>query len=99
MAFQIIWSPSARWDLLDLKDYISLDSPEIAKLFVSSLFDAVEHLAAFPLAGRAVPEFGDEQIREVIKRPCRIVYRINRSKAVIEIIRVWHSARGVPELY
>jgi toxin ParE1/3/4 len=97
MAFQIIWSPSARWDLMDLRDYISLDSPEIARRFISSLFDTVEHLADFPLSGRIVPELRDEQIREVIKRPCRIVYRANRN--TIEIIRIWHSARGIPEIY
>jgi addiction module RelE/StbE family toxin len=99
MAVQIIWSPSARWDLLDLKDYISLDSPETAKRFVSSLFDAVEYLADFPLAGRVVPEFDNEQTREIIKRPCRIVYRINKQQDAIEIVRVWHSARGIPDLY
>ena len=99
MAVQIIWSPSARQDLLDLKDYISLDSPEIAKRFVSSLFDAVERLVDFPLTGHVVPEFDNEQIREVIKRPCRIVYRINKQQDVIEIVRVWHSARGIPGLY
>lgn len=82
---------------MDLRDYISLDSPEIARRFVSSLFDAVEHLADFPLSGRIVPELRDEQIREVIKRPCRIVYRVNQNN--IEIIRIWHSARGIPEIY
>jgi toxin ParE1/3/4 len=97
MAFQITWAPSARWDLMDLKDYISLDSPEIARRFISSLFDAVEHLADFPLSGRIVPELRDEQIREVIKRPCRIVYRVHQN--TIEIIRIWHSARGIPEIY
>ncbi|MFA6174263.1 MAG: type II toxin-antitoxin system RelE/ParE family toxin [Kiritimatiellales bacterium] len=96
MAFQIIWSPSARWDLMDLRDYISLDSPEIARCFVSSLFDAVEHLANFPLSGRIVPELRDEQIREVIKRPCRIICRVSRNS--IEIVRIWHSARGIPEI-
>lgn len=98
MAFRIIWSPSARWDLVDLKDYISLDSPLNAKRFVTSLFDAVERLAEYPLSGRVVPEFGDEQLREIIKRPCRIVYRINQTNSLIEIVRIWHSARGIPEI-
>jgi plasmid stabilization system protein ParE len=96
MALQIIWSPSARWDLQDLRDYISLDSPDIAKRFISSIFSTVEHLADFPLSGRIVPEFQDEQIREVIKRPCRIVYRLTPDS--IQIVRVWHAARGTPEL-
>lgn len=99
MAFQIIWSPSARWDLVDLKDYISWDRPEAAKRFVSLLFEEVEHLADFPSAGRIVPEFADDRIREVIRRPCRIVYRVNLSAATIEVVRVWHSARGTPDIY
>jgi plasmid stabilization system protein ParE len=33
----------------------------------------------------------------VIKRPCRIVYRLTPDR--IEIVRVWHSARGTPEIY
>jgi toxin ParE1/3/4 len=72
MAVQIIWSPSARLDLHDLKEYISLDSPEIAKQFVASLFEAVERLEVFPKSGRVVPEFDDQQLREIIRKPCRI---------------------------
>ncbi len=99
MACRIIWSPSARWDLLDLKDYLSLDSPEIAKRFVASLLVAVEHLEEFPLSGRVVPEFDDEQLREIIRKPCRIVYRLNSDKSTIEIVRVWHAARDIPGIY
>ena len=99
MAYQIAWSPSARWDLLDLKDYISMDSPEIAKQFISSLFSAVERLGDFPQSGRVVPEFDDEQLREIIRKPCRIVYRLNPDKSTVEIVRVWHAARGIPGIY
>lgn len=99
MACRITWSPSARLDLLDLKDYISLDSPEIAKRFIASLFKAVERLEEFPLSGRVVPEFEDEQLREIIRKPCRIVYRLNSDNSVIEIVRVWHAARGIPGIY
>jgi plasmid stabilization system protein ParE len=37
-------------------------------------------------------------ISEVIRHPCRIVYRIKASSGVIEIARVWHAARGIPEV-
>lgn len=96
MAVRIIWSPSARLDLHDLKEYISLDSPEIAKRFVASLFDAIERLEVFPQSGRTVPEFEDEHLREIIRNPCRIVYRLNSDHSSIEIIRIWHAARGTP---
>ena len=55
-------------------------------------------MADFPESGRIVPEFGDPNIREVIRKPCRIAYRIRRRKRTIEIARVWHAARGTPEV-
>ena len=96
MAFKLIWSPSARLDLKDIGAYIAEDSPTAADQFLRSLFQAVERLADYPESGRIVPEFGDPNIREVIRRPCRIIYRIHRRKRTIEIARVWHAARGTP---
>ena len=55
-------------------------------------------MADFPESGRIVPEFSDPNIREVIRKRCRIVYRIRRRKRTIEIARVWHAARGTPEI-
>jgi toxin ParE1/3/4 len=96
MAFKLIWSASAQPDLKDIAAFIAEDSPSAARRFVKSLFDVVERLADFPESGRVVPEFDDPGIREVIRRPCRIVYRINRGERTIEIVRVWHLARGTP---
>jgi toxin ParE1/3/4 len=98
MAFQLTWSPAARLDLHDICVYIAEDAPAAAGEFVQSVLQAVERLSDFPQSGRIVPEFGDSLIREVIRRPCRIVYRINQAASVVEIVRVWHSRRGIPEL-
>jgi plasmid stabilization system protein ParE len=99
MAFKLIWSPSARLDVKDIADFIADDSPSAAQRFIRSLFEVVERLADFPESGRMVPEFGDPTIREVIRRPCRIVYRVDKKKRKVEIARVWHAARGTPEIY
>ena len=98
MACRLTWSPSARLDLREIFAYISEDDPMAAGRFIRSLFDAVERLRPFPESGRIVPEFADPSIREVIHRPCRIVYRIKPDRETIEIARVWHAARGIPEL-
>ncbi len=97
MAFCLMWSPRARLDLTDLREYIAEDNPRASVDFVKAVFAAVERLADFPLSGRVVPEFGDPMIREVIRRPCRIVYRIKELDNVLEIVRIWHAARGIPE--
>lgn len=98
MAVRTVWSPSARLDVHDLKEHISLDSPEIAKRFIASLFDAVERLGIFLQSGQTVPEFEDEHLRKIIRKPSRIVYRLNSDHSSIEIIRVWHAARGITDI-
>jgi plasmid stabilization system protein ParE len=98
MACQINWSPTAKLDLKNLAEYIEEDDPVAAAKFVQNVFQSVEHLPQFPNSGRVVPEFGNPDIREVIRSPCRVVYRVKRQEQLIEVVRGWHSARGIPEL-
>ena len=53
---------------------------------------------SFLEAGRMVPELSDPLIREVICSPYRIVYRMDEQNQTIYIVRVWHSARGHPQV-
>ena len=99
MAFRLIWSPAAKYDLKDLASFVAEDSPPAANRFVRSIFQAIERLADFPESGRVVPEFDDPLLREVIRIPCRIVYRVDNSKRTIEIVRIWHTSRGTPVLH
>jgi len=98
MAYELIWAPSARLDLKELASYIAESRPRASASFVKNVFRTVEHLSDFPKAGRVVPEFNDPNIREVIRRPCRIVYRVKPGEHIVEIVRVWHAARGIPQL-
>ena len=98
MAYELIWAPSARLDLKQIASYIADSRPEASARFIKNLFHSVEHLKDFPEAGRTVPEFGDPSIREIIRKPCRIVYRIKQEKDIIEIVRIWHAARGTPQI-
>ncbi len=98
MAYKLIWAPSARLDLKEIASYIADSRPEASIRFVKSVFRSVEHLIDFPKAGRIVPEFGDPCIREVVRKPCRIVYRFKSEQSIIEIVRVWHAARGIPRI-
>jgi plasmid stabilization system protein ParE len=53
-----------------------------------------EQIAAFPRSGRMVPEYEAPDIREVIERPYRIIYRIKTDQ--IDILAVVHSAQLLP---
>jgi toxin ParE1/3/4 len=98
MAYQLIWAPSARLDLRELAAYIAESRPEASARFIKRVFPVVERLADFPESGRVVPEFANPNIREVIRRPCRVVYRVKSQEHLVEIVRIWHAARGTPQL-
>jgi toxin ParE1/3/4 len=99
MDYQVVLSPSARADLQNIVRYISADAPERAVRFGQFLVSHTKLLARFPDMGRVVPEFDEPFIREIIvRRNYRVIYRLNRSEHLVEVIRFWHAARGIPEI-
>ena len=40
----------------------------------------------FPLAGRIVPEFDDESIREVFAYDYRIIYRVEQDEVIVAAV-------------
>ena len=98
MDYQVIWSPSARDDLKEIVIYISERNPGAAERIGLSFIEASKSLGRFEKKGRKVPEFGEESIRELILAPYRLIYQINTKSKSLEIIRLWHGARGKPEV-
>ena len=98
MDYHVVLSPSARADLRDIVRYISFDAPDRALEFGQFLISRTGLLAQSPELGRAVPELQDNSIREIVVRSYRVVYRVNHGRALIEIIRFWHAARGTPNI-
>jgi plasmid stabilization system protein ParE len=62
---------------------------------VDRLTQRSEQIAGFPLSGRIVPEYEAEDIREIIEKPYRIIYRIKSDQ--IDVLAVIHSAQLLPE--
>ena len=90
------WSPQSLDDIESIRAYISQDSPAYADLVVRRLMASVDRLRIFPESGRIVPERNDPEIRELIVRPYRIVYRVLPDK--VEIVTVFHAARLFPDI-
>ena len=88
----ITFATSAIADLDDiLAWYADQQVPEVGKQQVRKIIQQVEILREQPEMGRIVPEFGNENLREIVRSPYRIVYR--RQKNKIGIVRVWRSER------
>lgn len=98
MGYAVSLSRMARRDISDIVRHISTDSPKRAVDFGQLLVSKAKSVGDSPRIGRMVPELEDEDIREIIVRPYRIIYRVNHKAEEIEIIRFWHGKRGTPEL-
>ncbi len=94
MAYRVIWSDSARSDLRSIVRYIARDDQIIARRFGERIITSVEKIAAFPRSGRMVAEQRNDLVREVVLSPYRIIFQIDDAALRINVMKIWHSARG-----
>lgn len=88
---RVQWTNTAIEHLVAIYEYVAHDSKSYAEHLVNKLTKRSEQIAAFPLSGRTVPEYKNENIREVIERPYRLIYLIKAEQ--IDILAVVHGAQ------
>jgi len=98
MGWKIIIAPSAQADLADIVRYVARHNSDAAARLGYELITYAENLANFPEIGRVVPEFQQSNLRELICRSYRIIYRLRHNEQRINIVRFWHAARGFPRI-
>lgn len=77
------WSPRAQADLIEIARFIAEDDPAAPRTWVRKLEARALQAARLPLSGRVVPEFGRADLREVMLKTYRLVYRVQRARIVI----------------
>jgi toxin ParE1/3/4 len=80
------WTQRARQDLLAIARFIAADNSEAAVKWVATLRKSAKRVARFPRSGRSVPELRRDDIREVVVRNYRIVYRIEDDAIVVLVV-------------
>ncbi len=98
MAFQVIWTQTAAEDLKEIVQYIALDDSDAAARLAEYIIRSIENASNMPFANRSVPEKGEESIRESILKPYRIIYQTETKREVLHVLRIWHAARGIPQI-
>jgi plasmid stabilization system protein ParE len=78
--------------------YIAQNNPVKAESFGYLLISKLDLLPKFPQMGRVVPEQSDETVRELVFRDFRIIYKYVPDSGTIAVARIWHGARGTPEI-
>jgi addiction module RelE/StbE family toxin len=91
MAYRVIWSPRALADVDAIASYISRDSTVHASAVVTKIIRATRTLRRFPFAGRVVPEFEDESLRERFVYSYRVIYRVQGQ--TVTVAAVIHGQR------
>lgn len=92
---QVKWLRRALQNLTDEAEYIAQDDPAAARLVVQRIFDAVDLLVDNPAIGHPGRIHGT---RELVVPNTRYVipYRVRPRLNHVEILRVFHSSRRLP---
>jgi toxin ParE1/3/4 len=88
---KIRWTHEVLDRLIEIEEYISKDSPERGATFIDQIFEHAELLSDKSRIGRTVPELANPDIRELVFKKYRIVYRLKAQ--YIEILTVFEGYR------
>jgi toxin ParE1/3/4 len=89
---RLIWTQEALEKLTEVEAFIATDNPQRATTFMDEWIDHTEkRLPDKPLPGRIVPDIAHPEIRELLFKKYRIVYRIKTK--TIEILTVFEGHR------
>jgi addiction module RelE/StbE family toxin len=86
---KVIWSKESLNRLIEIEEFIAEDNPSRAVEFTDFLISQSSLIEKNPRIGRIVPEISDPDIRELIIKKYRLVYRIRKGK--IDILTVFEG--------
>ncbi len=92
---RLLWTRRAYADLVQVGDFIARDNPAAAERMVKLLMAAAEKVRATPRAGRRVPELRRDDLRELVVRGYRLVYRLRADR--LTVLTVFERHRLLPE--
>lgn len=88
---KVRFTPSGDRQFFQVIAYILADRPSAARRLHARATKVLSRLERFPDSGRRIPEFPGLPYREVIVRPYRFFYRVERD--TVWVVGVWHSAQ------
>jgi toxin ParE1/3/4 len=103
LSVDLLWTPQAREDLIEIYTYIGLDNPSAAE----RIFDAIEAKAGllvdYPRLGVRRPEI-HPSARMLIERPYLILYEAHPDSDQgnideVEIVRIVDGRRNLKNLF
>jgi toxin ParE1/3/4 len=96
MGYEVRLTAKARGDLNEIVAYITQDNPITAERLGDESTAEADSLSNYPYRRGLVRR--RQNVRQLVHGSYLIVYRIFESSRLIEILRFWHGAKGVPRL-
>ena len=90
---KLIWSKEALTRLIEIEEFIAEDNVIKAVEFTNYLVDQSLIIEENPKIGRVVPEFTDENIRELLIKGYRLVYRLSGGR--LDILTLFEGHRQI----
>lgn len=89
------WTDFAKAKLHLIHGIIAEDSPMVADKTIKRIVNRSIQISELPNSGRKVPEYNLSEVREVLERPYRIIYRIMTNR--IDVLTVMHYRQLLPK--
>ena len=93
MSRPVHWSAIAVEHLAGIVKHIGQSSPTYAERMADRILARVDVLGDFPEIGRLVPEARDDDIREIIERPYRIIYLAQPTR--VDVLAIVHGRQQI----
>lgn len=90
------WTRKALRSLSAVEQYVSdVAGVDTGNSLARKLFEKADKLIEFPRLGRAVPQFFDPRLREIIEGSYRIIYELNsvESPSQVSILGIVHHSQ------
>lgn len=89
------WSQRAPGRAGEIADYMAERDEDAASNWIDALFETVDKLEEFPKLGRIIPEFAQEEVRELIWNHYRILYQLRNGD--VELLTVVHARQNLTD--
>ncbi|QJD68637.1 type II toxin-antitoxin system RelE/ParE family toxin [Xanthomonas campestris pv. badrii] len=91
---KVYWTPGAQARLLEIQAYLKGHAPLVARTVPIGLARRALELGHSPAMGRLLARYAPAEVRELLERPYRLIYRVTATQ--VDILTVLHYRQLMP---
>jgi toxin ParE1/3/4 len=93
---KVVWTDRAQQRVGEIHAYLAKNSPKVADEVRQHLVLSSRRLASLQNSGRQVEEYDHPDVRQLLVRPYRIIYRIRADRDRVDVLVVRHYRELLP---